>query len=116
MDSKIDDPFERRRAIFQEHLKTLSEEEQRAIETSTHASMSHARAQEAEPYIIEFKNRYGHLPYIAGIGIGYYHGDRLVITVEFVREMKLSEFEDDLPWFYRGFEVVAMCTRWSKEG
>ena len=45
------------------------------------------------------------LPYVADVHMAMYHMDRIVFRVELSHDVSWRTWQDDIPPFYRGFEV-----------
>lgn len=98
---------ELQRKLWDEHLSTLTTDERRQFSQGTHPSQSHSQALLAQPILEEFRRKIAHVPYIATVALGAYHGDRLVISVHFSEDIPRKQWKNDLPTYFRGFEIKA---------
>jgi hypothetical protein len=96
---------ELRRHLFAQHLATLTPEEQREFEEGEHPSQSHAFADRAQPVAEEFQRELQRLGYAARVELGWYHFDRIVLTV-LLAEWPTAEEREHLPWLFRGYEAL----------
>jgi hypothetical protein len=96
---------ELRQHLFGEHVRTLPPVERSLLSANRHASQSHDRTKEAERYAERLREHLGGLPFIKAVGLGAYHGDRLVLVVEISPEARQAEVESHIPAFFFGFEV-----------
>ena len=99
-----------RKELFEQHLKSLPKDEQTLIRDGQHASQSHRFAEHASDYAVSLKNRLSDLGYVNDVKIGYYHMDRIVLTIELKEEVEEAVWRRDLPWLYMGFETRVMRT------
>jgi hypothetical protein len=110
---KITDPVERDRRIteygelrqhlFQKHIDTLSDDEQRQFTEGTHPSQSHLFAKRAEPFAAALAAYLAALGLPAKVSLGWYHLDRIVLAAEL--EVDPGARRSELPWLFRGFEI-----------
>ena len=98
---------ELRQKLWDNHFSTLSDDERKEFSQGMHPSQSHSRAPQAQPFVEEFEKRFASLGYIKKIALGFYHGDRLVISVSFSEDVPRKRWAQDLPAYFRGFEVKA---------
>lgn len=96
---------ELRHSIFANHLKSLSPDEQASLRSGTHVSQSHKNHEAAQPFVEMFTREFGNHRFIESIKLGFYHGDRLVISVSFGPGTARAEIAGLFPAYYRGFEV-----------
>jgi len=93
----------RRQRDFNHHLSTLPKEEQRQWADGSHASQSHDRAERAQPIARQFEDELRNRGLDAGVEVGYYQMNRLVLSVD-LRSPPTDKAK--LPRFFRGFEVM----------
>jgi len=94
---------ELRKHLYDMHVATLTDEEQREIEAGTHPSQSHKFEERAQPFTIYLKEELARLGYNAQVKVGIYHCDRIVLSAKLDRTP--SGRTRDVPWLFRGFEV-----------
>ena len=95
---------ELRRHLFAKHTATLSTADQQKLDDGKHPSQSHAFASDAESYCDLLDAHLKTLGIVAGeIVLGWYHMDRIVITVT-LDESDLGSCAKR-PWLFEGFEV-----------
>lgn len=115
---QAEDPVERdrfielfgqiRQGLYDKHAQTLSEEEQDRLKHGTHPSLSHKSKDEAEQYAANLANDLAHLEYVKDVIVGFYHCDRIVLTIQ-VKDAPDGEVADrELPYLYKGFETKVM--------
>jgi hypothetical protein len=109
-DDKLRDMYirqfgELRRHLFAKHLATLTPEEQLQFEKGEHPSLSHAFADRAKPVAEEFQRELERLGFGARVELGWYHCDRIVLTVLLAKWPTAEQYER-LPWLFRGFEAL----------
>jgi hypothetical protein len=94
-----------RKHLWEQHLSHLTPEERHQLETGQHPSQSHARVDQAQPILEEFRSRVACLSYVTEVVMGMYHMDRIVFDVKLASDVGWRIWQKDIPQFYRGFEV-----------
>jgi len=102
IDLRVNRWAKRRQREFNAHLLTLSNEEQRQLAEGSHNSQSHDRADNAQATAEQFQEELLKLGISATVEIGYYHLNRLVLTVDLLHPPKNIKA---LPRFFHGYEV-----------
>lgn len=100
-----------RRHLWDQHFQSLSESERSLLESGKHPSLSWSSSEEAVPYLATLSHRLEDVDFVAGVELGYSHGDTLVLTVRLRREVPWRELRRHVPELYRGFEVKAVPAR-----
>jgi hypothetical protein len=96
---------ELRKHLWEQHVIHLTPAERQQLEARQHPSQSHERIEQAKPIFEEFRSRVANLPYVTEVHIGMYHMDRIVFRVMVSQDASWRTWQDDIPPFYRGFEV-----------
>lgn len=101
---------ELRRHLYAKHLGTLPADGQQLIDEGRHPSQSHRFADDAQPYCEQLDRHLGTLGLdVSGVHLGWYHMDRIVLTVETPEHLDGAKYRK-LPWFFQGFEVKYIST------
>lgn len=95
---------ELKRFLFAKHLATLTPEERRQFEKGDHPSQTHSFADRAKPVAEEFRRELQQFGVVARVDLGWYHLDRIVLSVALAENPTAEEYEQ-LPQFFRGFEA-----------
>ena len=104
-DKYITEYGELRRHLFAKHAATLSHVDQKKLSDGTHPSQSHSFATDAEPYCQLLDTHLQSLGIVADeIVLGWYHMDRIVLTV-YCDESDVGSADQKPPWLFKGFEV-----------
>ena len=104
-DKYITEYGELRRHLFEKHIRTLPETEQELFKTGRHPSESHRFAAQAEPYAERLQRHLESLgEKVAAVRIGFYHCDRIVLSVDLEPRPRAIDLET-LPWLFEGFEI-----------
>jgi hypothetical protein len=99
---------ELRQHLYEEHLKTLTTEQQIRIQSGKHPSQDHRLGQAALPHAQALAEKLKHLQFVATVGVGTYHGNRNVLDV-FVDGVDLLNPQLlGIPDFFEGFEVLVL--------
>jgi len=112
---QIPDPIERntqiklfekyRWAAFEQHLKTLSSEEQKAFKDKKHPSQSHGLKEAAEIVLEELREELKGLDFIIGVNLGLHQAGRIVFSILLKADCEFDDCYKMLPWLYKGFET-----------
>ncbi|SRR6266404_7097105 len=94
-----------RQRMFAQHLRTLSRQERKDIQEGNHPSQHHAMSKQAQPYAEKLKLELSHLDWVEGVTLGYYHLDRLVLTVGLRYDPGRETVIKSLPFCFHGFEI-----------
>ena len=101
---------ELRRHLYAKHVATLAPDDQQAINDGSHPSQSHRFADDAQPYCEQLERHLGALGLdVSGVHLGWYHMDRIVLTVETPEDLDAARF-GQLPWLFEGFEIKYIST------
>lgn len=104
-DKFINEWGELRRHLFAKHASTLSGSDQQKLRDRNHPSQSHAFAKDAEQYCKSLNAHLKLLGIVADeIVLGWYHLDRIVLTVT-LDESDLESTKQQRPLLFQGFEV-----------
>jgi len=104
-DKYITEYGELRRHLFAKHAATLSSADQRKLNDGEHPSQSHSFASDAEPYCDLLDSHLKSLGIVANeIVLGWYHMDRIVLTVT-LNDSDVDSRGNRRPWLFQGFEV-----------
>ncbi len=91
--------------LWQKHIASLSDEEQKQFKDGTHPSMSHAFHDRARPFCDLLREELKKQGIDAAVKIGFYHMDRIVLSA-YLAELPPGGLPGS-PWLFRGFEVKA---------
>ena len=101
---------ELRRHLYAKHVATLSPDVQQAINDGCHPSQSHRFADEAQPYCELLQHHLESVGLdVSDVHLGWYHMDRVVLSVETTEQLDASRFRK-LPWLFQGFEIKYMSS------
>ncbi|MGV3661954.1 MAG: hypothetical protein ACO1TE_17350 [Prosthecobacter sp.] len=92
--------------LWQEHLASLSEDEQREFREGSHPSQSHQHHDRAQPFCELLQKELHAQGAEAMVKLGLYHLNRLVLNVRFNKIP--PEGLPGSPWLFRGFEVMVV--------
>lgn len=95
--------------LWQKHIRSLSDEEQKQFKDGTHPSMSHAFYERAQPYCDLLRDDLKRQGIEAVVKIGFYHMDRIVLSA-YLAELPLGGLPGS-PWLFHGFEVKAVNSK-----
>jgi hypothetical protein len=94
---------ELKRHLWAEHLATLTSGEQQEFNARTHPSLSHKFHERAQPFTVQLRNELVRLGYDAEVALGFYHFDRIILSVTLDRTPRGRL--RGVPWLFRGFEI-----------
>jgi hypothetical protein len=97
---------ELRQHLFERHLKTLSSEAQIRMREGRHPSQSHARVDEARPYIDLLTRHLADLGYPAHVRLIFHQMDRIRLSAALDHVPEKIEYGKLLPLYFEGFEVT----------
>ncbi len=107
-DEVVNQYGELRRYLFEQHLKTLTPDQQRLIKNGDHPSQSHALAEAAFAHAQALNEKLKNLQFVTKVSVGTYHGNRNVLDV-FVNGIdSLDPRLLEIPDFFEGFEVLVL--------
>jgi hypothetical protein len=96
---------EPRKQLFNVHLNTLSNEQQRALRAGKHPSQDHALTAEAAVFADALAKKLEHLLFVRKVSVANYHLNRNLLYV-FVSDIELLDPRlSEVPVFFEGFEV-----------
>ena len=100
---KLFDKFRWR--AFEGHLSTLSAEERNSFKSNSHPSQSHKFKDKAQTVLQELKGELAEFSFVKDAKLGFYHGDRIVFSIQLNEDCDFEECYKKLPWLYKGFET-----------
>ena len=104
--SRMMDEFgELRKHLFEQHLKTLSSEQQQALRDGRHPSQDHKLTLQAKRFADALAEKLKVLPCVHEVSVANYHFNRNVINVYVVGVGLLDPKLFVIPDFFEGFEV-----------
>jgi hypothetical protein len=92
--------------LWKRHLKQLTREERKEIKTGTHPSLSHKGFELAKPIFEEFRSSVAAHPFVEEITMVTQHMKPIIFRVKVARAATWRVWQEHVPPFYRGFEVV----------
>lgn len=92
--------------LWKRHLKSLSRDEREQIKSGTHPSLSHKGFEMAKPIFEEFRSRVASYPFIEEVTMVTQHMKPIIFRVKVARDATWRVWQEHIPPFYRGFEVV----------
>lgn len=95
-----------RKHLWKKHLARLTPEERKQIKLGTHPSQSPKLIDQARIIFEEFRSRLAHLPFLAEVSMVPRHMDRPVFRVKLSQDVGWRVWQEHIPPFYRGFEVL----------
>lgn len=95
-----------REHLWTRHLKRLSREERKQIKEGTHPSLSHKGFELAKPVFEEFRSLVARHPFVAEVTMVTQHMKPIIFRVKVARDATWRVWQEHIPAFYRGFEVV----------
>jgi len=103
-----------RKHLWTRHLKRLSREERDQIKAGTHASLSHKGFEMAKPIFEEFRAFVANHAFLEEVTMVTQHMKPIVFRVKVAKDATWRVWQDHIPPFYRGFEVVVTRAIYSK--
>jgi hypothetical protein len=98
--------IELRNHLWKKHLRELTREERRQLKTGNHPSQSHKGFELAAPVFDEFRSRVASLSYVEEVAMVTRHLQPIVFRVKLAQDVGWRVWQENIPPFYRGFEVV----------
>jgi hypothetical protein len=95
-----------REHLWRRHLKRLTREERKQIKTGTHPSLSHKGFEMAKPIFEEFRSLVAGHPFLEEVTMVTQHMKPIIFRVKVARDATWRVWQEHIPPFYRGFEVV----------
>lgn len=90
---------------FEGHLTILSPEIRNSFKSNSHPSQSHKFKEQAQEVLKELKQELQRFAFVKDAKLGFYHGDRIVFSIELNDDCDFEECYKKLPWLYKGFET-----------
>jgi hypothetical protein len=95
-----------RNHLWKKHLHQLTREERSQLQTGNHPSQSHRGFELAAPTFEEFRARVAALPYVDEVAMVTRHLQPIVFRVKLAQSANWRVWQEHIPPYYRGFEVV----------
>jgi hypothetical protein len=95
-----------REHLWKRHLKHLTREERKQVKEGTHPSLSHKGFEPAKPVFEEFRSLVAGHPFVTEVTMVTQHMKPIIFRVKVARDATWRVWQDHIPPFYRGFEVV----------
>jgi hypothetical protein len=110
LEARLHRHFEELRThLWKRHLKQLTSQERKDIKAGKHLSQSHKHIEKAREIFEEFRSRVAGLPYVAEVSM--VAREQIAFRVRLGEETSWRVWHEQIPPFYRGFEVFVMFTR-----
>jgi hypothetical protein len=97
---------ELRAHLWKRHLRRLTREERKHLKEGTHPSLSHRGFELAKPVFEEFRLRVAIHPFVEEVTMVTQHMKPIIFRVKVVRNATWRVWQEHIPAFFRGFEVV----------
>lgn len=97
---------ELRQYLWKRHLKQLTREERDQIKTGTHPSLSHKGFEMAKPIFEQFRSLVASHSFVEEVTMVTQHMKPIVFRVKVARDATWRVWQEHIPPFYHGFEVV----------
>jgi hypothetical protein len=97
---------ELRNHLWKKHLRQLTREERQRLKSGSHPSQSHRGFDLAAPIFDEFRSRVATLPYVEEVAMVTRHLQPIVFRVKLEQSANWRVWQENIPPYYRGFEVV----------
>jgi hypothetical protein len=109
LEARLRRQFEQlRKHLWKWHLKQLTPEERKEIKAGKHVSQSHKHIEKAREIFEEFRSRVAALPYVAEVSM--VAREQITFRVRLAQETSWRVWHENIPPFYRGFEVFVTFT------
>lgn len=105
---------ELREHLWKRHIRRLSAEERKQLKSGTHPSLSHKGFETAKPIFEEFRSRVAAHPFVEEVTMVTQHMKPIIFRVKVARKTSWRVWQEFIPPFYRGFEVVVTAAVNSK--
>ncbi|HEX3625085.1 MAG TPA: hypothetical protein VH280_06655 [Verrucomicrobiae bacterium] len=92
--------------LWKRHLKQLSREERNQLNAGTHPSLSHKGFEPAKPVFEEFRSLVASHPFVEEVTMVTQHMKPIIFRVKVARNATWRVWQEHIPPFYRGFEVM----------
>jgi hypothetical protein len=110
LEARLQRQFEElRKHLWKRHLKRLTSQERKDIKAGKHPSQSHKHIEQARVIFEEFRSRVAVLSYVAEVSM--VAREQIAFRVRLKEETNWRIWHEQIPPFYRGFEVLVMFTR-----
>jgi hypothetical protein len=97
---------ELRNHLWKKHLRQLTREERQQLKAGNHPSQSHKGFELAAPIFDQFRSKVAALPYVDEVAMVTRHLQPIVFRVKLAQGVNWRVWQEHIPPFYRGFEVV----------
>jgi hypothetical protein len=97
---------ELRKHLWKRHLKELTRNERDQIKDGTHPSLSHKGFDAAKPIFEEFRSSIASQPFVEEVTMVTQHMKPIIFRVKVARDASWRVWQEHIPPFFRGFEVV----------
>ncbi|MCL4302791.1 MAG: hypothetical protein KJ077_44295 [Anaerolineae bacterium] len=95
--------------VFQKHLEYCDKEVRDSWQNGTHLSLEWKNGEAASLIAVELREILKPLGYVEAVGVGYYHGNTIVlfpVLPEGFQDFNITELlGNKFPWFYKGFTI-----------
>ena len=97
---------ELREHLWKRHMRRLTREERKQLKQGSHPSLSHKGFEPAKPVFEEFRLRVAAHPFVEEVTMVTQHMKPIIFRVKVARSATWRIWQQYIPPFYRGFEVV----------
>jgi len=97
---------ELREHLWKRHMRRLTREERKQLKEGSHPSLSHKGFETAKPVFEEFRLRVAAHPFVEEVTMVTQHMKPIIFRVKVARSATWRVWQEHIPPFYRGFEVV----------
>lgn len=97
---------ELREHLWNRHTRHLTRDERSQLKSGTHPSLSHKGFDTAKPIFEEFRAHVGAHPFVEEVTMVTQHMKPIIFRVKVARNASWRVWQEHIPPFYRGFEVV----------
>ncbi|HTV40933.1 MAG TPA: hypothetical protein VMF08_10175 [Candidatus Sulfotelmatobacter sp.] len=97
---------ELREHLWRRHIRHLTREERIQLKEGMHPSLSHKGFELAKPIFEEFRARVAGHPFVEEVTMVTQHMKPIIFRVKVARDAGWRVWQEHIPPFYRGFEVV----------
>ena len=91
--------------LWRRHFDLLTTEDKALIESKQHPSQSWKLKDKAGAVVEDLRNQLKGVDFVDNVGLGYHHGDTLVLMVVLNRHVPWRQMRKHVPEFFRGFMV-----------
>jgi hypothetical protein len=103
-----------RKHLWKRHVARLTTWERKQMKTGTHPSQSHKSFEPARLIFEEFRDRASAQPYVEEVTMVTRHMEPIVFRVKVIEGTGWRMWQEHVPPFYRGFEVLVTSAKTSK--